>query len=126
MKVRVLLTGSSVQVFDVFLLAIAVLVDVAPLAATFLLQTYKSPPTPANIEIIFQEPMPAPTSAPFLEAHWLMSAMAVIPEYMIRKGRFEEAYALLDVDGVRVADGFLGLKEDGGGMANVKANISVS
>ena len=126
MTLRASLTGSTVQVFDVFLLAIAVLVDVAPLAATHSLQTYNSPLTAANVVIAFIEPTPARTSAPFFEVHWLMKAMALIPEYMIQKGKFQEAYALLEVDGVRVANGFLGSKEDGGGMANVKGNVSVS
>ena len=122
-----LLTETSVQAYDVFLLAIAVIVDLAPLEATLPLHTYKSPQIAANIVAVFQEPPPARTSAPFFEAHWLISAMAMIPEYMIKKGRFREAYAFIEVDGVRVANGFLGANVGGEGlMAGVRGNISVS
>ena len=126
MKLRMLLSETSVRAFDVFLLAIAVIVDLAPLEATMSLHTYESPRVAANIVAVFQEPPPARTSAPFFEVHWLISVMAMIPEYMIKKGKFKEAYAFIEVDGVRVANGFLGANVGGGGLAGVKGNVSVS
>ena len=45
---------------------------------------------------------------------------------MARKGVFKEASVVLDVDGVSVAVGFVGEKDAGVNLANVKANLSVS
>ena len=106
--VRAMLTGAIVPLFDVFLLVIAVLVDVAKRGAMERLQGYTSPATTAGVEISFEEPVPARTSPPFFGVRWLMKAMAVIPQHMIRKGVFREAVLLIEIDGVRVADGFLG------------------
>lgn len=123
--VRIMLTRSTVPLFDVFLLVIAVLVDAAQMGATKRLQDYTSLATAAGVEIFFKGPVPARTSPPFFEGQWLMKTMATIPQYMIRKGAFKEAAVLVEIDGVRVADGFLGFREAGVGLRNVNSNISV-
>lgn len=125
MTLRILLTGTAIPAFDVYLLVLAVIVDVAPLAATLPVQTYRSPRIAADIGIDFEAPTSARTRAPFFEVQWLISAVALIPEHMIKKGRFQEAHAFVEVDGVRVADGFLGFSQDGGGGAGVRGNVSV-
>ena len=125
MTLQMILTETSIFSFDVFLVAIAVIVDLAPRAPTSPLNTYKSPQIAANIVAVFQEPPPGRTGAPIFEVQWLISAVALIPEYMIRKGRFKEAYAFIDVDGVRVANGFLGANVRGGGLASGTGNVSV-
>lgn len=124
--VRAKLTGSTVPLFDVFLLVMAVLVDVANLGATEHLRDYASPANAAGAEIEFKEPVPARTSPPFFEVQWLMETMAIIPQYMIKKGVFKEALVLVELDGVKVADGFLGTKEAGVRLTNVNYNGSVS
>ncbi len=124
--VRAMLTGATVPLFDVFLLVIAVLVDAAERGATERLQGYKSPATTAGVEIFFEEPVPARTSPPFFKVQWLMEAMASIPQYMIRKGVFKEALLFVEIDGVRVADGFLGGKGLGLGLTNVSSDAAVS
>ncbi|KAM0802414.1 hypothetical protein BDR22DRAFT_887645 [Usnea florida] len=126
MTLQMLLTETSIFSFNVFLVAIAVIVDLAPRAATSALNTYKSPQIAANIVAVFQEPPPERTSPPFFEVQWLISAVAMVPEYMIRKGRFKEAYAFIDVDGVRVANGFLGANGWGGDLAGGTGNVSLS
>lgn len=126
LTVRATLVGSTVPLFDVFLLAIAVLVDASRLKATQRLRNYASPETAAGVEITFYEPVPAHTSPPFFEAQWLMRTMAAIPNYMVRKGVFKEAVVLVEIDGVRVADGFLGNKQAAIGLTNVNHNVSVS
>lgn len=121
-----MLTGSRVPLFDVFLLAIAVLVDAARLESTQRLQTYVSPESGGGVEIMFGQPVPARTSPPFFEVQYLMRAVVLIPNYMIIKGVFKEALVLVEVGGVRVADGFLGQKQAAVGLTNVNYNVSVS
>ena len=111
LMVRAMLTGSTVPLFDVFLLVIAVLVDAAKLGATEQMQDYASPANVVGVEITFFGPVPPRTTPPFFEVQWLMETMASLPGYMIRKGVFKEALVLIEIDGVRVADGFLGKKE---------------
>lgn len=126
LTVRAMLTGSRVPLFDVFLLAIAVLVDAARLESTQRLQTYVSPESGGGVEIMFGQPVPARTSPPFFEVQYLMRAVVLIPNYMIIKGVFKEALVLVEVGGVRVADGFLGQKQAAVGLTNVNYNVSVS
>ena len=106
--VRVVLMGLKVPLFDVFLLVITVLVEVASREATERLQNYESPINAAGVGISFRETLPARTTPPFLEVQWLMKTMVLIPKYMIMRGAFEEAMISVVVDGVRVADAYLG------------------
>lgn len=124
LMVWAMLTGSTVPLFDVFLLVIAVLVDAAKLGVTEQLCDYASPADVVGIEVTFKGPVPARMSPPFFEVQWLMKTIASLPEYMIRKGVFKEALVLVEIDGVRVADGFLGKKEAGVGLTNVNSSIS--
>ena len=124
--VRAALTGSVVPLFEVFLLVIAVLVDAAELGATERLQDYASPANAASVKITFKKPVPARRSPPYFEAQWLMKTMATIPRYMIMKGVFKEELLLVEIDGVRVADGFLERQEAGVGLTNVSSIVAVS
>lgn len=93
--VRIMLIESAVPLFDVFLVAIAVLVGTAPMEATKQLQDYTSLATAAGVEIVFYGPVPARTSPPFFEVQWLMRTMATIPQYMIKKGAFKQRWCWL-------------------------------
>ena len=116
-------TGVVLQLLDVFRLIIAVLVDVASLEATHPLQEYVSPPNSAlDIDITFAQPVIPRTRPPFFEVRWLMQSMIYIPVYMFQKGVFREAGVLLEVDGVRVADGFLGEKGVGARTSNISTS----
>ena len=126
LTVRIELTRSVVHALDVFLLVIAVLVDAAEKGAAKVLRDYESPMNAGSLWINFEEPVPVRTSPPFFTAKWLMRAMAIIPEHMIRKGVFQEALVMVEVDDVSVADGFLMVKQAGVGFKDVKSNISVS
>lgn len=122
LMVRVKLTGSTVPLFDVFLLVITVLVDAARLGATERLQDYASPVNVPGVETRFKGPVPARTSPPFFESYWLMKTMATIPRYMIKKGVFREAFVLVEIDGVRVAEGVLEKKAAGVGLTIVNSD----
>ena len=124
LSVQALLTGSTVPLFDVFLLVIAVLVDVATKGATEQLRQYLSPSNIAEVIILFTPPVPARTGPPFFEVQWLMKTMASIPQCMFEKGMFREALVLVDIDNVRVAEGVLGKKESVVGMTNADSNMS--
>lgn len=126
LTVRVMLTDSSVALFDVFLLVMTVLVDAARLGVTERVRDYESPVIGAGVEITFGESVPARTRPPFFEVQWLIKTMALIPGFMIRKGVFMAALVVVDVDGVSVAAGFLGEKQAGVGLTNAKSNVSVA
>ena len=111
--VRIKFTEPVVPLFDVFLLAIAVLVDTAPMEATKQLQDYTSPVIAADVEIAFTSSVPARRSPPFFEVQWLMRTMAFIPQYMINKGAFKQAMVMVEIDGVKVAAGILGIRRPG-------------
>ena len=126
LTVRIELTRSVVNALDVFLLVIAVLVDAAEKGAARVLRAYESPLNAGSLWINFEEAVPARTSPPFFDGKWLMRAMAIIPEHMIKKGVFREALVMVEVDDVSVADGFLMVKQAGVGFKHVKFNMSVS
>lgn len=85
-------------------MVIAILVDAAVNGASQRITEYSSPENLAGVEIAIITPNPAPTHPPFFETQWLLSLMASIPEYMIKKGVFMEAAIVVKVDGVTVAN----------------------
>lgn len=116
--------GSRLDLFSVFLLIFAVLVDAAEMGSTKHLGDYSSPEEDAgSLQLVFQTPTLAPTRSSYFEAGWLMMAAAMIPDYMIRKGVFREAFIKLHVNGVFVANGFMRPKL---GSMNINSNLSVS
>lgn len=129
-EVRIMMVDSYLSLFDVFLLVITVLVDAAELQSRRRLRGYTSqavsagPGTP--IRIVFEEPSPARTSLPYFEVQWLMETMAIIPQFMVRKGAFQEAVILVELDGLSIADGYLMESPPAVGMTNVGSNVSVS
>lgn len=124
--VRVMLMGSTVPLFDVFLLVIAVLVEAASQETTERLRDYTSPTSVAGVEVLFKERLPPRTSSPFFEIQSLMKTMALVPRFMVTKGVFQEALVSVEIDGVNVADGFLEKKEATVGLTNINANVSLS
>ena len=130
LKVRIMLAEAYIPAFDVFLLAITVLVDAAEMRPKKRLRGYTSQAVSAGsgppARIVFEEPIPARTSPPYFEVEWLMLTMSLIPNYMIRKGVFQEAVILVELDGLSIADGFLMGRLPGVGMTNVGSNVSVS
>ncbi len=52
-----------------------------------------------------------------------METVAATPDYMVKKGVFEEAFLMAEVDGVSVADGFL-MRQDP--RTSLNSNVSVS
>lgn len=126
LKVLATLTGSTVAPWDVFLLIIGVIAEAAELEYDERLHSYVSSRSIPRVEITFMEATPPRTTPPFLEAHWLIEAMAMIPDCMIRKGVFMEALLILEVNGVDVASGFLGTKDAAAGLSPANSNISVS
>lgn len=107
LRVRIKLTRSVLTANDFFLLVIRVLVDAAELGASRIFWDYTSPIVGTGVYIIFKEPVPARTRPPFFGAKWLIQTMAALPEYMAKKGVFQEADLLVNIGGVGVADGFL-------------------
>lgn len=130
LQVRIMMTESYISLFDVFLLLITVLADAAELRPARRLRGYTSPAVSAGSEtpvrIVFEEPTPARTSSPYFEVRWLVMTLALIPTYMIKKGSFQEALILVELDGVRIANGYLLGSPPEAGMMNVGSNISVS
>lgn len=126
LKVRISLIGDRLPLFDVFTLIIKVLVEAGGMDATQRIRTYDSPEISARLDVTFREAMPARIRPPFFEGQWLMGTMALIPVYMIRKGVFQEAYVIVEVDGETVAHGFLGKVQAGVGVTNANGNVSVS
>ena len=123
--VQIMLTETSIEPLDVFLLAITVIVQAAERGTARILRGYTSPAVSAGVRtpvhVVFEEPEPARTSSPFFDVEWLIVTMAKIPEYMITKGVFREAVLLVEVDGISVADGFLMQSIPG-----IGSNVSVS
>ncbi|CAF9919866.1 hypothetical protein IMSHALPRED_004743 [Imshaugia aleurites] len=126
LRVRTILTGSAVPLFDVFLLVMAVLVGAAELGPRERLRYYAFPATGAGLRIAFTESVPARTSPPFLEVRWLIRSMAFIPRCMVKMGASKEAEVFVEVDHVSVAEGLLGKNGGGIGLMNVDSNESVS
>ena len=107
LTIRTSLVGSALDVQDVFRMVFAVIVGTAEQKSTEQIQEYVSPKTVPRVILSFFPPVPAPTQPPFFEVRWLVRTVASIPTYMIKKGQFRELLLLLEVDGSRVADGFL-------------------
>ena len=130
LEVRIVLAEPYIPLFDVFLLIITVLVDAAGLRPTKRLRGYTSQAVSASsgppARIVFEEPTPARTSSPYFEVQWLMKTVALIPNYMVREGAFKEAVILVELDGLRVANGFLKESPPGVAITNVGSNVSVS
>ena len=126
LTVRATLTGSTVPLFDVFLVVMAVLADAAALRATERLEGYVSPATAAGVRVTFKEPVPARSRPPFFEVQWLLRTMAGIPGFMITKGVFREVALRDEIDHVWVADGSLKRTDGGIGLMNVDSNVTVS
>lgn len=121
--VQITAFGMTLDLFTVFLLIFAVLVDAAEMGPTKRLRDYTSPEDDASFQLVFETPTQTPMRSPYFEAGWLMVAVAMIPDYMIRRGVFREAVIKINVDGVTVANGFLRSKA---GLMNVNSNLSVS
>ena len=129
-QAQIMMVDSYISPFDVFLLAITVLVEAAELQPRRRLQGYVSRAVSAGsgtpLRIVFEEPMPVRTSSPYFEVQWLRETMVVLPQFMVRKGAFQEAVILVELDGISVADGFLLGSPPVVGMTNVGSNVSVS
>ena len=128
--VRIMSADLPIPLYNVFLVVISVLVDAAELRPTTRLRGYTSQAVSADsgtpVRIVFEEPTPARTSPPYFQVRWLMAAVAVIPEYMVRNGAFQEAVILVELDGCRIANGYLLASPPGVGMTTVGSNVSVS
>ncbi|KAL6718518.1 hypothetical protein ACLMJK_004610 [Lecanora helva] len=120
------LTGPPVDLFDVFLFVTRALMDIAETESTAQLDQYHSP-IAANIAVSFFAPVDRHPGPPFFEVRWLLEAIGKIPEIMIKNGAFQEAMFSIEVDSVRVADGYLeGTKLPAIWSSSVNSNISVS
>lgn len=126
LRVLATLTGSTVAPWDVFLLVIEVISGTAELEYNERLNDYVSPRTIPRVEITFRNPEPPRTMPPFFEAHYLIQAMATIPDLMIRKGVFKEVVLVLKVDGVDVASGNMGTVDAAASLSQANSNVSVS
>ena len=118
-------TELVLDLLDCYRTIIAVLVEMAQISATDRMEKYTSP-LALPIEITFASPVPSRTAPPFFETQWLIRTMAVIPYQMMRKGGFYAALMSVEIDGVKVADGFLGEHDDKIGTSAGGANVSVS
>ena len=121
--VQITSMGAKLDMYETFLLIIAVLVDAAEMGATKHLRDYTSPEDTAGVRIGFES---AGRSTPYFEVGWLMTAVAMIPNYMIKEGVFREALINIKVDGVAVASGFIRRRAREVGLTNVNSNLSVS
>ena len=130
LAVQIMLAEPYIPLFDVFLLVITVLVDAAEMRPTSRLRGYTSQAVSARsrtpVRILFEEPTPARTSSPYFEVRWLIKTVALIPNFMLREGTFQEAVIIVELDGLRVANGFLWGGRPGVGVMNVGSNVSVS
>ncbi len=102
-NVEASLDGSTLDLFDVFRMVIAVLSNAAELEASQRITEYSSPPDLAGVDIFISTPSPVPTHPPYFETQWLLKLMAALPEQMIKNGVFKEAKFVAKVDGVTVA-----------------------
>ena len=107
LHVKVSLVGSGIDVPDVLRMVITVIVAAAEQKPTERIQEFVSPENVPRVKLTFLPPIPPPTNPPFFEIQWLIKAVAAIPTFMLKKGRFREALLMLEVDGIKVADGFL-------------------
>ena len=130
LEVEIQMTHTYISLLGVFLLVITVLVDAAELQPSRRLRGFASPTvnvgTENPVRIVFKEPTPARTNPPYFEVQSLMTTMAIIPHFMVRKGAFQEAVIMVELDGIRLVTGFLSEIPSEAGMTNVGSNISVS
>ena len=117
LEVQITLTEKYLPLLDVFLLVISVLVDAAAMKPRKRLRSYTSQAVSAGsgtpVRIVFEDATPARTGSLYFEVQWLMMTMALIPNYMIRKGAFQEAVIVVELDGLRVANGQIGFYWEG-------------
>jgi len=115
-NVEASLDGSTLDLFDVFRMVIAVLSSAAELEASQRITEYSSPPGLAGVGIFISTPSPVPTHPPYFETQWLLKLMAAVPEQMIKKGVFKEGKFVAKVDGVTVANARVRKKLSGSGL----------
>ena len=126
LRIQACLTGSTLDLVGVFRLVNTVLVDVAVKDPTDRVHNYVSPRGTPGVLISFIVPTKPPLGPPFFEVQWLVEVMASIPDFLIKKGLFQELLLLVDVDGVRVAEGFLKKIRPSVDLSSQNPNISIS
>lgn len=114
-SVEASLDGSTLNLFNVFRMVIAVLSDAAELEASQRITEYSSPTGLTGVEIFISTPSPVPTHPPYFETPWLLKLMAAVPEQMIKQGVFMEGNFSAKVDGVTVANAKVRKKSSGSG-----------
>ena len=131
-KIQASLVGRVLDPYRVYYTIISVLTEASQMAPSRLVEQYTSPADIQDLELIFLPPLGRPRLAPpFFSKVWLMQAVPLITQFLLSKGVFRECSILVEVMGVRVADGWLGLKDKGkdGGLVEavtVGANVSGS
>jgi len=126
LTVQTILLESYVDLFDVFLMAVAVIVDVASREASERIFDCVPPDNVRGVFVEFYTPTAPNPDPPFFQVQWLIKAAVAIPEFMIKNGAFKEAVVRLYVDGVKVADGSLENRWHANHSPLVLSNISVS
>lgn len=113
------------QVHDVFELVILVMADAAAMGISHAMEGYVSPRFLPKIDMHFFAPPQPRKSPPFFTGKWLLRVAAAIPKFLIKRGAFREVLMHVDVDGVRVADGFMKNTGRRAGLQLPSSNISV-
>ena len=127
LQVLITLNEPVLGVYDVFRLSIAILVDAAEKGPLERLFFYQSTPNIPNIELRVSVPIFPPWNPPIFQYQWLIKAIASVPPFMIREGRFREAVIAVNLDGIRVANAVLRAKiSSGNGLPLLNPNVTVS
>lgn len=124
LKVFATSRGSTLSAWSVFRLVIVALAEAAEWKATERVEDYTE--DVPGVEINFFQLAAKSSSPPLFEGQWLIKALSVIPGYMLKRGVFKEVLLFMEVDGVRVAEGFMESTTALVGSQQAYLNVSIS
>lgn len=108
LRIVVTALGRPITMNELFIPIFAGLEYVARHPSTFPIEPFIVRPADTDMEIEFQDYGTQPrTAAPFFEYQWVAKALGKLPEHLVMLGRWCEANFVVQVDGVRVGEGWI-------------------
>lgn len=128
LEVSFQLTGSVVTVYEVFLMALDMLREIAPFKRTARLGDGATLITAANLVVSTRQTDPPRTAQnpPYFQVQWLMKALAQTPTYMLEQANFREVDMVLSVNEVKVGEISAQRPRNGNGLSPASGDLSTS
>lgn len=128
LEVSFQLTGSVVTIYEVFLMALDMLREIAPFKRTARLGDGATLITAANLVVSTRQTDPPRTAQnpPYFQVQWFMKALAQTPTYMLEQANFREVEMVLSVNEVKVGEISAQRPRNGNGLLPASGDLSTS